>query len=131
MWGYDIEVNDMKSYAQLGMGEHIAFMTTPIAAHSTAPGGIPSWQLEYYAPTNLYEPVFLADGNINPNNYWGAYVYKTVSTYKTWVHTWEIWNEPDWVPDWQVTQKWETEAPTKDELVRFNGSISITSACCV
>ena len=123
MWGYDIEVNDMKSYAQLGMSEHIAFLTTPIAAHSTAPGGIQSWELEYYAPTNLYEPVFQGDGSINPNNYWGAYVYKTVSTYKTWVRTWEIWNEPDWVPDWQVTQKWETDPPTKAELVRFNGSI--------
>jgi hypothetical protein len=105
------------------MSDHIAFLTTPIAAHSTAPQGIPSWQLEYYAPTNLYEPVFLADGTINPANYWGAYVFKTVTTYKTWVRTWEVWNEPDWVPNWQTSQKWETDPPTQSELVRFNGSI--------
>lgn len=122
-WGYDIEVGDMKSYAALGMSEHIAFLSTPTAAHSTAPQGIPSWQLEYYAPTNLYEPVFLQDGKINPANYWGAYVYKTVQTYKPWVRIWEVWNEPDWVPDWQTTLKWETEPPAKSELVRFNGSI--------
>lgn len=122
-WGYDIEVADMNSYASLGMNEHIAFLSSPTAAHSTAPQGIPSWQLEYYAPTNLYEPVFLPDGKINPANYWGAYVYKTVQTYKPWVRIWEVWNEPDWVPDWQTSQKWETDPPTKAELVRFNGSI--------
>lgn len=122
-WGYEIEVNDMKKYADLGMSDHIAFLITPTAEHSTAPAGIPSWQLEYYAPTNLYEPVFLPDGNINPANYWGAYVYKTVTTYKSWVGMWEIWNEPDWVSNWQVTQKWDTEPPAKADLVRFNGSI--------
>ncbi|HRI63262.1 MAG TPA: hypothetical protein PK156_03470 [Polyangium sp.] len=123
MWGYDIEVGDMKSYASLGMGEHIAFLSAPTAAHSTAPPGTPTWQLEYYAPTNLYEPVFLSDGTINPNNYWGAYVHRTVSTYKEWVRVWEVWNEPDWVPNWQTSQNWETNPPTKAELVRFNGSI--------
>lgn len=122
-WGYDIEVGDMKSYANLGMGEHIAFLTVPTAAHSTAPQGIPAWELEYYAPTNLYEPIFQQDGKINPNNYWASYVYRTVDTYKTWVRVWEVWNEPDWIPDWQTSLKWETDPPTKDELVRFHGSI--------
>ena len=122
-WGYDIEVGDMKSYANLGMSDHIAFLSAPTAAHSTAPAGLPAWQLEYYAPANLYEPIFQQDGTVNPNNYWASYVYRTVTTYKTWVHTWEVWNEPDWVPDWQTSLKWETDPPTKQELVRFNGSI--------
>ncbi|MDI1443307.1 hypothetical protein [Polyangium sp. 6x1] len=122
-WGYEIEVGDMKGYESLGMGEHVAFLGAPTAEHSTAPGGIPSWELEHYIPKNLYEPVFKEDGSINPNNYWGAYVYQTVTTYKPWVRVWEVWNEPDWVSDWQVTQTWDTEPPTKEQLVRFGGSI--------
>ena len=122
-WGYDIEVADMQGYASLGMGDHVAFLGAPTAEHSTAPAGIPSWELEHYIPKNLYEPVFKADGSINENNYWGAYVYQTVTTYKPWVRVWEVWNEPDWVSDWQATQTWETEPPTKEQLVRFGGSI--------
>ncbi|MDC0749426.1 hypothetical protein [Polyangium mundeleinium] len=122
-WGYDIEVGDMKGYASLGMGEHVAFLGVPTVEHATAPAGTPSWELEHYIPKNLYEPVFNGDGSINPNNYWGAYVYQTVTTYKPWVRVWEVWNEPDWVSDWQVTQTWETEPPTKEQLVRFGGSI--------
>jgi hypothetical protein len=122
-WGYDIEVGDMKSYATLGMKNHVAFLNGPIAEHSTAPAGTPQWQLDYFIPKNLSEPVLAADGSINPNNYWAAYVYQTVSTYKDWVRIWEVWNEPDWVSDWQVTQTWDKDPPTKDQLVRFGGSI--------
>jgi hypothetical protein len=34
-----------------------------------------------------------------------------------------VWNEPDWVSDWQATQTWGTQPPTKEQLVRFHGSI--------
>ncbi|UQA61209.1 hypothetical protein [Polyangium aurulentum] len=122
-WGWDIEAGDMQKYQELGMSNQVAFLIGPSAAHSTAPDGTPSWQLDEYIPKNLYQPVFLADGAINPDNYWGKYVFETVSTYKTWVRTWEVWNEPDWVSDWQATQTWGTQPPTKEQLVRFHGSI--------
>lgn len=125
-WGYDIEIQnkDMENYMAYGVGNLIAFVNGPIAAHSTAPAGLPQWQLDYYIPKNLYEPVLMPDNKtINPNNYWGAYIYKTVSQYKQWVKVWEIWNEPDWVSDWQVTQKWPNQAPTAADLPRFGGSI--------
>ncbi len=32
----------------------------------------------------------------DPANYWGRYVYRTVSHYRGQVHVWEMWNEPDW-----------------------------------
>lgn len=121
-WGYDIEAADMAAYAQLGMSRHVAFLIEPIAAHSTAPPDVQPWELAYYIPSNLYEPVTV-DGAINPNNYWAAYVYKTVDAYKDWVDLWEVWNEPDWVPDWQVTQTWATDPPLKEQLPRFGGSI--------
>ncbi|MBN1873947.1 MAG: hypothetical protein JXA33_06940 [Anaerolineae bacterium] len=40
-------------------------------------------------PDNLYLPWN------DPDNYWGAYVYQTVSYFGDRVMVWEIWNEPD------------------------------------
>ncbi|MCY1007693.1 hypothetical protein OV079_19485 [Nannocystis pusilla] len=42
-WGYDIEVSDIAAYADMGLDHHIAFLTSPIAEHSTAPDGTPEW----------------------------------------------------------------------------------------
>ncbi|HSC89029.1 MAG TPA: hypothetical protein VLC09_17225 [Polyangiaceae bacterium] len=122
-WGQEIEVNDAKHYASVGMSEHAAFLIGMSAEHSTAPGGTPSWELDYWIPANLYEPIFLEDGEVNPDNYFAAYVAATMETYSPWVKYWEIWNEPDWVSDWQVTETWWDEPPTKAQLPRFNGSI--------
>lgn len=121
-WGYDIEVADVTAYRQQGMGELVAFLTSPTREHSTAPDSVEDWELAFYAPKNLYEPVTV-DGQLNPDNYWANYVYRTVSIYKPWIGIWEIWNEPDWVGDWQVTQDWDETAPTADELPHWNGSI--------
>jgi hypothetical protein len=122
-WGYGIELGDMQAYATLGLSRHVAFLTSPIREHSTAPAAAADWEVGHYIPKNLYEPVTLSDGSINPDNHWGAYVYETVDTYKTWVKVWEIWNEPDWVSNWSHTQTWDTEPPTAAQLPRFNGSI--------
>lgn len=46
-------------------------------------------------PRNLRAPVFLPNGEINPDNYWARFVYTTVSRYKGKVAMWEVWNEPD------------------------------------
>jgi hypothetical protein len=123
-WGYDIEVGDMQSYQSLGLHDHIGFLIGSESVDLTvAPPGSQDWQNEYYIPKNLYEPIVLGDGSVNPNNYWASYVYRTVDTYKSWVHVWHVWNEPDWVADWQVTQSWGTEPPAAADLPRFNGSI--------
>ncbi len=122
-WGYEIEVADMQAYASLGLANHVAFLTSPIRDHSTAPSSVADWELVHYKPANLYEPVTLPNGAINPDNYWGAYVHATVATYKTWVKVWEVWNEPDWVDTWSHTQTWDTEPPTAEQLPRFRGSI--------
>ncbi len=121
-WGYDIELGDVQTYKVDGMDHHIAFLIAPIAAHSTAPPGTPDWELAHFIPLNLYEPA-VVDGVVNPNNYWASYVFKTVDTYKGNIDTWEIWNEPDWVADYNVTLDWDSTAPTAAELVRFGGSI--------
>jgi hypothetical protein len=122
-WGYDIEVGDMKSYAALGLHRHVAFLSTPTREHSTMPAGEPDWKLEWYKPSKLYEPITLPNGDINPNNPWASYVYKTVSMYKEWVDIWQVWNEPDWTADYNVTLTWDTQAPQANDLPRWNGSI--------
>lgn len=123
-WGYDIERGDIATYASLGMADHIGFLIgSETVGQSTAPDGAAEWENEYYIPRNLYEPVFDGSGAINPENYWGAYVYGAVSQYKDHIKLWHIWNEPDWVSDWRVTETWATEPPTKAQLPRFNGSV--------
>lgn len=121
-WGYEIEVGDMAAYAGLGMGRHVAFLISPIAAHSTAPDGTPDWELAHHIPKNLYLPA-VVDGAPNPENYWASYVYQTVATYKDHVAYWEVWNEPDWVADYAFTQTWDQQPPTAEQLVRFGGSV--------
>ncbi len=123
-WGYEIEKGDVATYASLGMKNHIGFLIgSETVGLSTAPAGSEDWQNEYYIPKNLYEPIYGADGNINPNNYWASYIFKVVSTYKDSIKVWHIWNEPDFVGDWHVVEKWKTAPPTKADLIRFNGSI--------
>jgi hypothetical protein len=122
-WGYEIEVGDMNAYQTLGMHSQVAFLTSPIRAHSTAPSDVEDWELAYYIPKNLYEPVTLPSGEINPENYWGKYVYDTVKIYSPWIRVWEIWNEPDYTPVWEDTLTWTDSAPTAAQLPRFNGSI--------
>ncbi|MDY7042113.1 MAG: hypothetical protein SVX38_14745 [Chloroflexota bacterium] len=36
----------------------------------------------------------------DPGNYWGRFVYQTVSHYKDRIKVWEMWNEPDWPYFW-------------------------------
>lgn len=122
-WGYEIEAGDNESYVKNGITRTVAFLSGPTEAHSSAPAGTPDWQRDHYMPKNLHEPIFLGDGSVNPDNYWATYVHKTVSTYKPWIKVWSVWNEPDWVSDWKATTTWGSEPPTKEQLVRFNGSI--------
>lgn len=122
-WGQEIEVSDAKHYASVGMKDHVAFLIGMTEEHSTAPGGTEDWERDHYIPKNLYEPIFLESGEVNPDNYYAAYLFSTFSTYAPWVEYWEIFNEPDWVEDWQVTLDWDTEPPSADDLVRFHGSI--------
>lgn len=123
-WGLEIEKGDIASYASHGMKDHIGFLIgSPSVADTVAPAGSADWQNEYFIPKSLYEPIFGTDGNINPANTWAQYIYDVVRTYKDSIKVWHVWNEPDWVADWHVVDGWKTKPPTKEELVRFNGSI--------
>jgi hypothetical protein len=122
-WGTEIEVGDAQHYAANGQRDHVAFVIGMRQEYSTAPAGSSDWERDAYIPKNLYEPIWSSPGEVNPNNYFAAYLRDTFGTYRNWVKYWEIWNEPDWIEDWTISERWATEAPTKEELVRFHGSI--------
>jgi hypothetical protein len=122
-WGATVRTAAAASYFTNGMSNLYCFIIGPTQAHSTAPAGSSNTALEQYIPANLYEPIWNSDGTVNPNNYWAAYVSLVVTTYKPWVHNWEVWNEPDWVSDSSLPATWATQPPTAANLPRFNGSI--------
>ncbi|HEY4177458.1 MAG TPA: hypothetical protein VGM90_11515 [Kofleriaceae bacterium] len=119
-WGAGIRVDAAKSYDAVGMSNLVCFLIGPSKTHSTDSSGN---NLEAFIPKNLYEPIFKSDGTVNPDNYWAAYVAETVTAYSPYVRIWEVWNEPDWTPNYDTTLGWATAAPTKGDLPRFNGTI--------
>lgn len=119
-WGYDILVPTMQTRATYGMSNHMSWLCAPTQAHSTAPA---NGNLEYYIPSNLNEPIFDTSGNVNANNYWASYVSQTITTYAPYIKVFSVWNEPDWVSDYSITQKWPATPPSIADLPRFNGSI--------
>ena len=119
-WGYDILVPTMQARASYGMGNYTSWLCAPTQAHSTAPA---NGNLEYYIPSNLYEPIFDSSGGVNANNYWASYVAQTLTTYQSTIKIYSIWNEPDWVSDYSVVAGWSTNPPQAADLPRFNGSI--------
>jgi len=119
-WGYPIAVPTMQARAADGMSNHASWLCGPTQAHSTAPSG---GNLEYYIPSNLYEPIFDASGNVNAQNYWATYAFQAITTYAPYIKVFSVWNEPDWVSDYSITQKWPAAAPAAADLPRLNGSI--------
>ncbi len=122
-WGWDIAQPNMVHYQANNLKNLTAFLGTPSRAHSTAPSSVADWELDYYSPKNLYEPIWNADGSVNQNNYWAAYVAKTVSLYKPYVHTWEVWNEPDLTDSTAPDSAWWTRAPTPSEMKGWHDNV--------
>lgn len=123
-WGDTIEVADYASYQPLGLGHHVCFLIGPSREHSNAPAGASDSDLAHYSPKNLYEPIFTAEGSVNPNNYWAAYVEKVAKNYGQYLDVYEVWNEPDQVGgNWQATEAWNQSAPNPKDLIWWNDSL--------
>lgn len=94
-WGYGIRVSEFQHYASLGMAEHTVFVEGPSAGVQSSTQYCTGNQSKLFA--NLYEPIWDAGNGTpyNENNYFAAYMYQIVDTYKEYVRFWEVWNEPD------------------------------------
>lgn len=123
-WGDDIHVAELTAMTQAGERDIVCFLIGAAAAHSHAPAGAADWEREHYSPENLDQPIFTSGGDVNPDNYWASFVSRVVTTYKPYIHTWEVWNEPDQVGgNWQATQTWDTQPPKPSDLVWWNDTI--------
>ncbi|MEO8900861.1 MAG: hypothetical protein ABI488_04375 [Polyangiaceae bacterium] len=123
-WGDAIEVSDYAYYQSIGLDRIVVFLEGPSAEHSNAPAGASTDELSHYSPKNLYQPIFLADGTVNPDNYWASYVARVVQNYGAYVDTFEVWNEPDQVgSNWQATTTWDKSAPQPSDLIWWNDTI--------
>ena len=118
-WGYEIELGDAQTNTKLGILDVVGYLATPTKAHSSNATG----DSELCYPANLYEPIFLSDGSVNPNNYWAYYVNKTVSIYKDHIKIWETWNEPDYTKEYGQVANWTKEPPNPKILPHWYGSI--------
>ena len=116
-WGYGIELGVCEVNEGHGISDLVGYLCTPSKIHSSNLS-----DSEFCYPDNLYKPIWLSNGKVNPNNYWANYVYKTVSIYKKYVKIWETWNEPDYVRNVD-TSKWETSPPNPDDLLHWHGTI--------
>ncbi len=120
-WGTTIHVPELQAMIAAGEIDIVCNLIGPAAANSNAPAG---GDTEEYSPKNLWEPVLTASGDVNPANTWAAFVARVVTTYSPYIHTWEVWNEPDQVGgNWQATETWDTQPPVPSDLVWWNDTI--------
>jgi len=120
-WGTTIHVSELQAMIAAGESNIVCNLIGPAAANSNAPAG---GNTENYSPKNLWEPVLTSTGDVNPANTWAAFVARVVGTYSPYIHTWEVWNEPDQVGgNWQATQTWDTQPPNPSDLVWWNDTI--------
>ena len=117
-WGYDIEVGDCKTNQKVGILDVVGFLAQPTPEHSSK---ITS-DTEFCKPLNLYEDIWDGD-EVNKNNYWAYYVYRTVSTYKNYIKIWETWNEPDFTRNYNAVNNWDKNPPNPDDLTSWHGTI--------
>ena len=118
-WGYNIETWDCKDNTKYGILDVIGYLAQPTEQHSSNATNNP----ELCYPANLYKPIWLEDGSVNPENYWANYVYQTVSTYKDYIKIWETWNEPDYTTNHNNVGNWKTEPPNPTDLSHWYGTI--------
>lgn len=97
---------------ETGAADGIEFLPCLSNCPSWASSGDFGSAPDVFAPEGLFVPVTLSNGNINPDNYWGNFVYQTVQRYKPdgsffgssgyGITDWEIWNEPNY---WRSPQR--------------------------
>ncbi len=129
-YGYEIRIDAFRHYAEMGAKDNVVFI-------GDRPSEVHREQKKYgtrnsQSYENLYEPIWDdgTDGTpVNENNYYAAYVYKLVQTYKDYVKFWEIKNEPDYTYSGNGDRKagekdsWWTYDPQPDDLPNWGAPI--------
>jgi hypothetical protein len=103
-WGFGVRIPEVEHYATLGMNDLTGFILGGANGGSQPNPPDDVRDMTQYCPgipsdlfANLYKPIWDGGTNgtaYNEENYYAAYLYETVKTYKDYVRFWEIWNEP-------------------------------------
>ncbi|MGI4873799.1 MAG: hypothetical protein ACRYFX_21780 [Janthinobacterium lividum] len=121
-WGLEARRPAFAYYADsLHLRELVCFVGDPSPAHrdgTTYPGCTEPSKLF----ANLYEPIWLADSTVNPNNYYARYIYELVRRYGRNIRVWEVVNEPDFI-NGQQNGQWLGRAPAPAELPNLRAPI--------
>jgi PKD repeat protein len=94
-WGVDSRIETFQHYLDLDIKDNTVIVGFPSPAHQDPTFYCPDVQSQLFA--NMYEPIWDdgSDGTpYNEDNYYAAYLWEVVNTYKDYVGFWEIWNEP-------------------------------------
>lgn len=65
------------------------------AEYSAGPSQPAGTMVRTMIPKGIYEPIFLANGSINPLNTWAKYIEDGMKEHGLYFDYFEIWNEPD------------------------------------
>ncbi|RZK24771.1 MAG: hypothetical protein EOO56_00180 [Hymenobacter sp.] len=121
-WGPAARVPAFRYYADsLHLRDLVCFVGEPAPAHrdaTTYPGCREPSKLF----ANLYEPIWRADGTINPQNYYAQYIYQLIKQYGQTIRVWEVVNEPDYITD-TSNKEWLGRAPEPAELPNLRAPI--------
>ena len=121
-WGPAARVPAFQYYADsLHLRDLVCFVGEPAPAHrddTMYPGCREPSRLF----ANLYEPIWQADGTINPKNYYAQYIYQVIKQYGSNIRVWEVVNEPDFITD-DSNKKWLDRAPEPAELANLRAPI--------
>ena len=94
-WGVDARVSTFQHYFDLDIQDNTVIVGFPGMEHQDTTFYCPEIQSQMFA--NMYEPIWDNGENgtpYNDDNYYAAYLWEVVNTYKDYVRFWEIWNEP-------------------------------------
>ena len=116
---FEEELNFLNRSKELGISDMIGYLTTPINDHSSKENE----NSDKCKPSNLYEPIWLSDFKVNPNNFWANYTFNTITKYKDYIKIWTIWNKPDFTSFSETNKKWILHPPNPSDLSKWNATI--------
>src|SRR5574343_143774 len=133
-YGVDARQDAFEYYKNLGMTDLVAFLGEPNTngTDNRETKQFPGASERAKTFKGLYEPIWLDAGKtqINPNNTYASYVYKTVKNYGQYVKFWEIVNEPDFTYSshgWQDKsadgKSWWNVNPDPEDLTNLKAPI--------
>ncbi|MEM1327841.1 MAG: PKD domain-containing protein [Bacteroidota bacterium] len=127
-WGYELRVPTYEHFEQLGLKDNTLIVGFPADEFKDTTHHCPDYQSAMFA--NLYKPIWTTDstGNlqVNPENYYAAYLAKLVNIYGDHIKFWEIWNEPGfdfsgakgWLPPGFEGNWWDTDPDPCHNILR-------------